>query len=115
MGGEARRAPDQNFVVGGMRSGGVEEVLERGLGLERTKGGADDKEHAYLVRRSNLSRLGICLITTAVVCLIVGLTLKSDLVQSFHTELTDGTCGLFGTAPRRRKLGMCPTDSDCTK
>lgn len=71
-----------SHIVGGMRSGGVEETLERGLGLERTKGGADDKEHAYLVRRSNLSRVGICLITTAVVCLIVGLTLKSDLVRA---------------------------------
>ena len=28
-----------SHIVGGMRSGGVEETLERGLGLERTKGG----------------------------------------------------------------------------
>ena len=60
----------------------AERMLESGLGLKRTKGGVGDKEAAYLVQRSNVSKFGILLIAISVLCLVIGLSMEMDLAHT---------------------------------
>jgi hypothetical protein len=56
--------------------------VESALGLQRTKGGRDDKQLAYLTSRDNVKRLGVSLIVVAFFILIYGVVLKQDLSWS---------------------------------
>jgi len=57
-------------------------MLEAGLGLKRTKGGVGDKEQAYLVQRTNVTKCGFLLIAVAVLCLVIGLGMETDLAHT---------------------------------
>jgi len=57
-------------------------MLEAGLGLKRTKGGVGDKEQAYLVQRTNVSKCGFLLIAVALLCLVIGLGMETDLAHT---------------------------------
>lgn len=54
-------------------------AIEKSLGLKKTKVGAGDKEEGYLVGASRVSKVGAFLLVVAVVALVVGLCMRSDL------------------------------------
>jgi len=49
------------------------------MGFKKTKGGSGDKDKAYIVGKSNIKNIGICLIMISISFLILGLSLKTDI------------------------------------
>jgi hypothetical protein len=60
--------------------------LESAIGLQRTKGGRDDKQLAYLTSRDNAKRVGIALIIASIFALIYGLVLQQNLSFNVVTQ-----------------------------
>jgi hypothetical protein len=55
------------------------ELLEKGVGLQKTKSGPGSKTEAYVVRRHRLQNFGYCLLACALLFMIIGLSLKSEV------------------------------------
>jgi len=55
------------------------ELVEQGIGLKPTKLGASGKKKAYLVSSGNVQRAGLFLLVVSIACVIVGLSMKSEL------------------------------------
>jgi len=63
------------------------ELVEKNIGLKRTKIGASGKEQAYIISSNNARNLAFVLLAASVCCIIVGLSMKNDLsVQTGYAD-----------------------------